>query len=151
LTGFLVHRSGIIFHREIIELLRALIDITAITTLCIAFFNNNRERLALATASVIALCPEGAAPYTQCYLFIPFLMFLNRVSKNHNKLDILMAAGYILLLTPYQFEGKVNELFILFILPAMLVSQCVAGVYELKTGKKSFRQILKECFIEKVT
>ena len=149
LTGLLMHRFGIKSHREIIELLRVVIDIIAITTCCIAFLNNNRERLTLAIAAVIALCPEGAMPYTQLYLFIPFLMFLNRVSVINNKLDIFMAAGYILLLMPYQLEKKTNELFILFVLPAMLAAQCLLEIYELGKSGKNFRQIITDCFKEK--
>ena len=57
-----------------------------------------------------------------------------------------MAAGYILLFMPYQFAGKINELFILFVLPAMLTAQCIIELKELKNSKKSFREILTDCF-----
>ena len=146
LRNFLIFCFKITNYQEVIDFLKVLVDIIAITTLCVSFLNNNRERMTLAIASVITLCPIGAAPYTQCYLFAPFLFFMNRASKSCSKFDIFMAAGYILLFMPYQFAGKINELFILFVLPAMLTAQCIIELKELKNSKKSFREILTDCF-----
>ena len=49
----------------------------------------------------------------------------------------VFAIGYFLLLMPYQFPGEVNELFIRFILPAMLMLQLAVMITELKMKTKS--------------
>ena len=146
LRGFPIHIFHISSYAEIIKFIVTLTDVIAVGTLCTAFLNNNQERLALAIAAVITLCPVGAAPYTQCYLFMPFLLFLNRVNENSGKLDLFMAAGYILLLTPYQFAGRTNEIFILFVLPAMLICQCLSDLCKLKKSRKNIREIITDCF-----
>ena len=108
------------------------VDALAIGTLIYSFFSGNRERLCLATAAVIILCPTGAMPYTQLYLLPAFLLFMNRIRQTHSKEDVLTAAGYILLFMPFQLSEHINKTFVLTVLPLMLLIQLSGEIREIQ-------------------
>ena len=113
-----------------------IIDFLAIETLVCSFIHGKKEELSFAIASVIILCPIGAMPYTQLYLFPSFLFFMERIRKKHTKADIFTAAGYILLLTPLQFGGIINKTFVCTVLPLMLAIQLSKEIYEIKKQRR---------------
>ena len=94
-------------------------------------------------AAVISLCPIGAAPYTQLYLFPAFLMFMNRIREKHVRSDLFYAVGYILLFMPWQLPGNINKIFILTVLPAMLAIQLTEVITAFRQSGKSVREIIK--------
>lgn len=109
-----------------------IIDFLAIGTLIFSFINGKKEELSLAIASVMILCPVGAMPYTQLYIFPSFLFFVERIRQKHTKADIFTAAGYVLLLTPLQFSANINKTFVCTVLPLMLVVQLSKEICEIK-------------------
>ena len=119
------------------------LDVIAISTLVCSFFNNDREKMIFSIAAVISLCPIGAAPYTQLYLFPAFLMFMNRIREKHVRSDLFYAVGYILLFMPWQLPGNINKIFILTVLPAMLVIQLTEVITAFRQSGKSVREIIK--------
>ena len=108
-----------------------------------SFFSKNREKLILSIAAVITMCPIGAAQYTQLYLFPPFLIFMDRITKEYSKNDIFYAVGYILIFMPWQLPGNINQIFILTALPAMLAIQLKETITVFRQSGKTISEIIK--------
>ena len=91
------------------------------------------------------LCPIGAGVYTMLYLFPAFLTFLTRTKEYHTKIDYIFATGYILLFMPLQLPGKINKIFIITILPAMLAIHLIGMLIEFSKSKNPFFIVIKNC------
>ena len=114
---------------SIVVIIRKAIDAAAIISLVCAVLGRDRHRLLLATAAVICLCPIGAMPYTQLYLFPAFIFFMRKIKDGNSDLaDLINAICYILLFMPLQLPFYFNKLFMVLLLPVMLLTNLAEQV-----------------------
>jgi hypothetical protein len=114
---------------SIVVVIRKIIDATAIIALVCAVSGRDKHRLLLATAAVICLCPVGAMPYTQLYIFPAFIIFMYNIRKGESDLaDLINAICYILLLMPLQLPFYFNKLFMVLLLPVMLLTNLATQI-----------------------
>ena len=102
--------------KEVFLIIRRCIDVIAIGSTAVSFFSRRDERLMFSVASMLILCPVGAAYYTMLYLAVPFI-----AAYQNDKCSNFITLCWVLLLTPLRFALDFNDFLFPLLLCAMLI------------------------------